>query len=177
MKFHVKIAYRIVSTNESDSVAFSNTYGCESWTLRKNEETRMDAFEMKGLRTILRVSWTAKKTNEWVLNKAGVKRELLHTFKAKKLAYLAAWRSGYWSSSMNEVNARRAWQTEQQSSVAVTSSSSTMTYLAQYMMYLPSRAEQTPAEFWRQRDNGSVIPLVALDLISAHGFAGILVII
>jgi len=46
------------------------TYGCESWTLRKNEETRLDAFEMKGLRRILRVSWTAKKTNEWVLNKA-----------------------------------------------------------------------------------------------------------
>ena len=37
-------------------------YGCESWTLRKNEETRLDAFEMKGLRKILRVSWTAKKT-------------------------------------------------------------------------------------------------------------------
>jgi len=37
------------------------TYGCESWTLRKNEETRIDAFEMKGLRKILRVSWTAKK--------------------------------------------------------------------------------------------------------------------
>jgi len=42
---------------------------------------------MKGLRKILRVSWTAKKTNEWVLNKAGVKRELLDTFKASKLAY------------------------------------------------------------------------------------------
>jgi len=40
------------------------TYGCESWTLRKNEETRLEAFEMKGLRKILRVSWTAKKTNE-----------------------------------------------------------------------------------------------------------------
>jgi len=43
--------------------------------------------EMKGLRKILRVSWTAKKTNEWVLNKAGVKRELLDTVKARKLAY------------------------------------------------------------------------------------------
>jgi len=63
------------------------TYGCESWTLRKNEETRLDAFEMKGLRKILWVSWTAKKTNEWVLNKAGVKRELLVTIKARKLAY------------------------------------------------------------------------------------------
>jgi len=37
-------------------------YDCESWTLRKNKES--DAFEMKGLRKILRVSWTAKKTNE-----------------------------------------------------------------------------------------------------------------
>ena len=36
------------------------TYGCESWTLRKNEETRLDAFEMKGLGKILRVSWTAE---------------------------------------------------------------------------------------------------------------------
>jgi len=42
---------------------------------------------MKGLRKILRVSWTAEKTNEWVLNKAGVKRELLGTVKARKLAY------------------------------------------------------------------------------------------
>jgi len=39
---------------------------------------------MKGLRKILRVSWTAIKTNEWVLNKAGVKRELLDTVKARK---------------------------------------------------------------------------------------------
>jgi len=63
------------------------TYDCESWTLRKNEETRLDAFETKGVRKILRVSWTAEKTNEWVLNKAGVKRELLDTVKARKLAY------------------------------------------------------------------------------------------
>ena len=46
------------------------TYGGESWTLRKNEETRLDAFEMKGLRKIPRISWTAKEINEWVLNKS-----------------------------------------------------------------------------------------------------------
>jgi len=45
------------------------------------------AFEMKGLSRMLRVSWTAKKTNKWVLNKAGIKRELLNTVKARKLAY------------------------------------------------------------------------------------------
>ena len=42
---------------------------------------------MKGQRKILRVLGTAKKTNERVLNKAGVKKELLDTVKARKLAY------------------------------------------------------------------------------------------
>ena len=42
---------------------------------------------MNGLRKILWVSCTAKKTNEWVLNKVGVKRELLDSVKARKLAY------------------------------------------------------------------------------------------
>jgi len=41
---------------------------------------------MKELRKILRVSRTAKKTNEWVLNRAGVNRELLDTVEARKLA-------------------------------------------------------------------------------------------
>ena len=43
--------------------------------------------ELKGLRQFRQVSWTAKKTNERVLDKAGVKRELLDTVKARKLAY------------------------------------------------------------------------------------------
>jgi len=42
---------------------------------------------MKGLRKILRVSWTAEKTNEWFLNKAGVKRKLLDTVTGRKLAH------------------------------------------------------------------------------------------
>jgi len=52
----------------------------------KAGHSRIDAFEMKGLRKILQVSWTAKKTNELVLNKAGVKREWLDTVKARKLS-------------------------------------------------------------------------------------------
>jgi len=62
------------------------TYGCESWALRKNEETRFDAFEIKGLRKILRLSRTPKKTNKSVVNEAA-ERELLDTVKAGKLAY------------------------------------------------------------------------------------------
>ena len=42
--------------------SFLATYGCESWTLRKNEETRLDAFEMKGLRRMLRdLGWSPAK--------------------------------------------------------------------------------------------------------------------
>ena len=41
----------------------------------------------KLVRKILCFSWTTENTNEWVLNKAGVKRELLDTVKARKLAY------------------------------------------------------------------------------------------
>jgi len=82
------------------------TYGCESWTLRKNEETRLEAFEMKGLRKILLVSWTAKKTNEWVLNKAGVKRELLDTVKTRKLAYYGHSMRKQGSCLEKETNAR-----------------------------------------------------------------------
>jgi len=63
-------------------------YGCESWTLRKNEETRLDAFAIKGLRKILLVSWTTKKTNEWVFNRAGVKRKLLRHCQSKEASIL-----------------------------------------------------------------------------------------
>ena len=63
------------------------TYGCESWTLKKMDEARINAFEMKCLRRVLRVSWTAKKTNEWVLMKAGVERSLLASVKKRKLLY------------------------------------------------------------------------------------------
>jgi len=51
---------------------------------------------MKGLRKILWVSWTAKKTYEWVVNKDGVQRELLDTVKARKLAHYghAMWKQG-----------------------------------------------------------------------------------
>jgi len=63
------------------------TYGCEGWTIKRNEEQRIAAFEMKGLRQFLRVSWTAKRTNEWVLEKAGAERELLAEVRRRKISY------------------------------------------------------------------------------------------
>ena len=56
--------------------------------MKKNEKTRLDAFEMKGLRKIMRLLWAATKTNEWVLNKVGVKRGLLDTVKEASILWL-----------------------------------------------------------------------------------------
>jgi len=59
------------------------TYGCEGWTTRKDERTRINAFKMKCLRQILRVSWTAKKTNKWILETTEVDRSLFIPVKQK----------------------------------------------------------------------------------------------
>ena len=42
-------------------------YGCESWTIRKAEHRRIDAFELWCWRRLLRVPWTARRSNQSVL--------------------------------------------------------------------------------------------------------------
>ena len=43
------------------------TYGCESWTIKKAECQRIDAFELWCWRRLLRVPWTARRSNQSVL--------------------------------------------------------------------------------------------------------------
>ena len=42
-------------------------YGCESWTVKKAEHRRIDAFELWCRRRLLRVPWTARRSNESIL--------------------------------------------------------------------------------------------------------------
>ena len=42
-------------------------YGCESWTVKKAERQRIDAFELWCWRTLLRFPWTAKRSNQSIL--------------------------------------------------------------------------------------------------------------
>ena len=42
-------------------------YGCESWTMKKAEHQRIDAFEMWCWRRLLRVPWTARRSNQSIL--------------------------------------------------------------------------------------------------------------
>ena len=43
------------------------TYGCESWTVKKLERRRIDAFELWCWRRLLRVPWTARRSNQSIL--------------------------------------------------------------------------------------------------------------
>ena len=42
-------------------------YGCESWTVKKAERRRTDAFELRCWRRLLRVPWTARRSNQSIL--------------------------------------------------------------------------------------------------------------
>ena len=46
-------------------------YGCESWTIKKTERQRIDAFELWCWRRLLRVPWTAKRSHQSILKKIG----------------------------------------------------------------------------------------------------------
>ena len=42
-------------------------YGCENWTVKKAERRRIDAFELQCWRRLLRVPWTARRSNQSIL--------------------------------------------------------------------------------------------------------------
>ena len=46
-------------------------YGCESWTVKKAEHRRIDAFELWCWRRLLRVSWTVRRSNQSILKEIG----------------------------------------------------------------------------------------------------------
>ena len=46
-------------------------YGCESWTIKKPESQRIDAFELWCWRRLLRVPWTARRSNQSILKEIG----------------------------------------------------------------------------------------------------------
>ena len=46
-------------------------YGCERWTIKKAEHRRIDAFELWCWRRLLRVPWTARRSNQSILKEIG----------------------------------------------------------------------------------------------------------
>ena len=54
-------------------------YGCESWTIKKAEHRRIDAFELWCWRRLLRVPWTARRSNQSIL------KEISHEYSLEEL--------------------------------------------------------------------------------------------
>ena len=70
------------------AMAFSIVmYGCESWTIKKAECRRMDAFELWCWRRLLRVPWTARRSNQSILKEISPKYALEGLMLKLKLQY------------------------------------------------------------------------------------------
>ena len=62
-------------------------YGCESWTVKKAEHQRIDAFELWCWRRLLRVSWTARRSNQSILKEISLEYSLKELMLKLKLQY------------------------------------------------------------------------------------------
>ena len=64
-------------------------YGCESWTVKKAEHQRIDAFELWCWRRLLRVPWTSRRSNQLILKLISSDYQLEGPMLKLKLQYLA----------------------------------------------------------------------------------------
>src|SRR6218665_3421568 len=63
-------------------------YGAETWTMRKEDIKRLEAFEMWTWRRMEKVSWTEHKTNEELLEMIGEERSLIRTIKTRQKQWI-----------------------------------------------------------------------------------------
>ena len=70
-------------------------YGCESWTIKKAERRRTDAFELWCWRRLLRVPWTARRSNQSILKEINTEYSLEGLMLKLKLQYFGhlIWRT------------------------------------------------------------------------------------
>ena len=64
-------------------------YGCESWTIKKAEHQRIDAFELRCWRRLLRVPWTARRSNQSILKEISLGCSLEGLMLKLKLQYFS----------------------------------------------------------------------------------------
>ena len=62
-------------------------YGCESWTIKKAEHQRIDAFELWCWRRLLKILWTAKRSNQSILKEISPENSLERLMLKLKLQY------------------------------------------------------------------------------------------
>ena len=67
------------------------TYGCESWTIKKAEHQKIDAFELWCWRRLLIVPWTARRSNQSILKEISPEYSLEGLMLKLKLQYFGHW--------------------------------------------------------------------------------------
>ena len=91
-------------------------YGCESWTIKKAEHWRIDAFELWSSRRLLRVPWTAGRSNQFILKEISPEYALEGLMLKLKLQYFGQlmWRTHSLEKTLMlgkiEGRRRRGWQ-------------------------------------------------------------------
>ena len=91
-------------------------YGCESWTIKKAEHQRFDAFELQCCRRLLRVPWTARWPNQFILKEIRPEYSLEGLMMKLKLQYFGhlMWRTESLEKTLMvgkiEGRGRRGWQ-------------------------------------------------------------------
>ena len=91
-------------------------YGCESWTIKKTEHQRIDTFKLWCWRRLLRVPWTARRSNQSILKEISPEYSLEGLMQKLKLQYFGhlMWRTDLLEKTLMlgkiEVKRRRGWQ-------------------------------------------------------------------
>ena len=91
-------------------------YGCESWTIKKAEHRRIDAFELRCWRRFLRVPWTARRSNHSILKEISPGCSLERLILKLKLQYFGhlMQRADSFEKTLMlgkiEIRKRRGWQ-------------------------------------------------------------------
>ena len=91
-------------------------YGCESWSIKKAESRRTDAFELWCWRRLLRVPWTARRSNQSILKEISPEYSLEGLMLKLKLQYFGhlMWRTDPLEKTLmlgkTEGRSRRGWQ-------------------------------------------------------------------
>ena len=88
-------------------------YGCESWTVKKAEHWRIDVFELWYGRRLLRVPWTARRSNQSILKEISPDCSLEELMLKLKLQYFGQlmWRAHSFEKTqmLGKIEGRRRW--------------------------------------------------------------------
>jgi len=91
-------------------------YGCESWTIKKAERRRIDAFELWCWRRLLRVPWTGRKSNQSILKEISPEYSLERLMLKLKLKYFGHLNAKNWL-IWKDPDAGKDWRQEEKGTI------------------------------------------------------------